>query len=461
MSSYDLIVIGAGPGGYSAAIRASQLGARVMLVERDEVGGVCLNRGCIPTKAMIVSAHALTTVKRAHEFGVNLPNAASASIDMARVAKRKDEIVTKLRAGIMQLLKGSNIELVKGSAQLVGIGKVEIDGRAREANNILIATGSSWIELPNLKPDGKNIVTTDEALSWNEVPKNLMIVGGGVVGCEFACMMHSFGSQVTVIEATSSILPPAEKSISRLLARFMKEQGIQIITETTVRRAEVSGDMVNVALSNGNEMRVAKVLLSAGRKPETSGLNLETCAIELTERSAISVDDNFKTSADAIFAIGDVIAGPMLAHTASAQAISCVQGIFGDGCHYDAAVVPSPIFTSPEIGSVGATSEELKQKGIEFKSGRFPYAGSGKALCDGETDGQAIVHADEKGKILGAHIIGQDATLLIPEIALAMRKGMTARDIEETIHGHPTLSEIIGEAAADVYGHAMHKAKSR
>ncbi len=461
MATYDLIVIGAGPGGYTAAIRASQLGAKVLLAERDEVGGVCLNQGCIPTKSMIASAHALSTVRRAKEFGIGVPNAQAAFIEMATVVKRKEDIVSKLRSGIMQLIKGSGIKFVKGTAHLDRKGNVEIDGHSYEAKNILIATGSTWIEVPGLKLDKTHIVTTDEALSWNQVPKRLMIVGGGVVGCEFACLMQSFGSQVTVIEATPSILPLIEKSISRLLARSMKGQGIEVITGTTVERAEVSGDDINVALSDGNEKRVDRVLVSVGRKPATLSSGIENSGIELTERGAIRVDNHFKTSADGIYAIGDIIGGPMLAHAASAQGIACVQGIFGDGCDYDANVVPSPIFTFPEIGSVGATSDELTQKGIEFKTGRFPYAASGKALCDGEAEGQAIIHTGDDGAILGAHIIGADATVLIAELALAMRKGMTAKDIEQTIHAHPTLSEIVCEASADVYGHAIHKIRGR
>ncbi len=459
MSSYDLAVIGAGPGGYVAAIKASQLGAKVLLIERGDVGGVCLNRGCIPTKSMIASAHALAAVRAAGEYGISVP-AGPAAIDMRKVQQRKEAIVEKLRSGILQLIKGRGIEIAKGTASLAAKGSVNVDGVLHEAKNILIATGSTWMELPGIKIDGRLIVTTDEALSWDEVPARLLIVGGGVIGCEFACMMRDFGSKVTIVEATPSILPPVEGAISRLLARTMKAQGTDILTGTTVKSAQVEGNEVHALLSTGNELVVDKLLVAVGRRPLTAGLHLESCGVELTERGAIKVDKNFCTSVAGIYAIGDVIGQPMLAHAASAEGISAVEGIFGNGAKsevFDPEMVPSPIFTSPEIGCVGLTSEELKRRGSEFLTGRFPYAACGKALCDGDTDGQAIVHTDMEGKILGVHIIGRDATLLIPEAALAVRKGMTARELEETIHAHPTLSEIMAEAAADVYGMAIHK----
>ena len=453
---YDLAVIGAGPGGYVAAIRASQLGAKVLLVERDEVGGVCLNRGCIPTKSMIASAYALEGVRHAGDYGVSV--GCDPVLDMARVKARKDGVVAKLRAGIVQLLKSNGVELVKGTAKLAGQGKVAIDGDDRDAKNVLIATGSQWIELPGLAPNGETIVTTDEALDWTEVPKRLLIVGGGVIGCEFACMMRAFGAEVAVIETMSSILPQVETAISRLLARSMKAQDIEIVTGTTVEGADAAGPAVTARLSNGTAKGVDRVLVAVGRIPQAADLGVDSCQVKLTERGAIEVNERFATTCDGVYAIGDVTGGAMLAHAASAQGIAAVENIFGDGGHYDANVVPSPIFTTPEIGSVGQTSDELKAAGTEFLTGRFPYAASGKAMCDGEVDGQVIVHTDKEGRLLGAHIIGRDATLLIPEVALAMRKGMRAKDLEETIHAHPTLSEVVAEAAADIFGRTIHKA---
>ena len=460
--AFDLAVIGAGPGGYVAAIRASQLGAKVALVERGEVGGVCLNRGCIPTKAMIACAHALENARHAADFAVTLP-AGSPSVDMRTVHARQQEIVAKLRGGISQLLKGRGVEVIRGTAAFTAPGKIAVDGSAIEATNILIATGSTWIDLPNLATDGTAIVTSDEALGWSALPASVAIVGGGVIGCEFACMLRSFGAAVTVVEATPSILPPVEKAISRVLARAMKGQGIEVLTGITVGSARAESGVVRYTLSNGEEKTAEKMMVAVGRRPLTKGLNLEAANVALTERGFIKVDAHFKTSAANVSAIGDVVGHPMLAHAASAEGIAAVETLFGKGgAHgYDAASCPSPIFTSPEIGAVGATSEELTAKGIAFTTGRFAYAASGKALCDGDPDGQALVHAGADGKILGAHIIGREATTMIAEAALAMRQGLTVGDVAATIHAHPTLPEVFAEACEDAMGLAIHKAASR
>ncbi len=457
--SYDLAIIGAGPGGYVAAIKAAQLGARVLLIERDEIGGVCLNRGCIPTKSMIASAHALATVRTAAEYGILIPGGIP-RVDLAKVQGRKDAIVAELRNGIGQLLKGRGVTQKKGTAAILAPGRLSVGGEEIAATNILIATGSRWIDLPSLPIDGERICNTESAFAWEQVPKRLAIIGGGVVGCEFACMMQAFGAAVTIVEATPSILPPVEAAISRVLTRAMKAQGIELLTGMTAQGATITASEAQLALSNGEQRAFDKVLVAVGRRPLTQDLGLEGLGIALTERGAIKVDARFQTSVDGIFAIGDVIGGQMLAHAASAQGIAAVEGLFAkDAAHdgYDADVVPSPIFTSPEIGCVGLTTEELKRRGVEFLTGRFPYAACGKALCDGEPEGQAVVHTDLTGRILGVHIIGADATLLIPEAALAMRKGLTARELEQTIHAHPTLSEVMAEAAADVYGSAIHK----
>ncbi len=456
MSLYDLAVIGAGPGGYVAAIKASQLNAKVVLVEADELGGVCLNRGCIPTKSMIASAHTLATIQSASEYGIVLAGGAP-TVDFTKVQSRKDAIVTELRGGIAQLIKTRGIALMKGNATILAPGKLSVSGEEVEAKRILIATGSTWIDIDSLPIDGEWVCHTEHAFQWQQLPKRLAIVGGGVVGCEFACMMRAFGAQVTVIEATPQLLPPVEGAISRLLMRAMKAQDIEIATSTTARSATVLEGEVKLSLSNDTAITVDKVLVAVGRRANIRGLNLEGVGVALTERNAIRVNERFETSVDGIFAIGDVIGGMMLAHAASAQGVAAVEGMFGNEGHYDASVVPSPIFTAPEIGCVGLTSEELKRRGQEFLTGRFPYAACGKALCDGESDGQAIVHTDMEGRILGVHIIGHDATLLIPEAALAMRKGLTAHELEQTIHAHPTLSEVMAEAAADVYGMAIHK----
>jgi len=459
MSKSDIAIIGAGPGGYVAAIKAAQLGAKVALIERDELGGVCLNRGCIPTKAMIASAHALEAVSRAGEFGIVMPEV-GATVDMNVVQNRKDEIVSGLRAGIAKLLKGYGIEVIRGEAKFVN-GLLEVDGSPFETERVMIATGSEWVNLPSLPIDGEKIVTSDEALSWNEIPESLLIVGGGVVGCEFACMMNAFGSRVTIVEAMKSILPPVESAVSRLLARSMKKSGISVITSEMVEGASVDGDLVRAKLSNGDEIEVDKIIVAVGRKARTKGLGLESAGVELTEKGFIKVNSFFGTSSKNIFAIGDIIGPPMLAHAASAHGIAAMNFIFGEGEEFNSNAIPSPIFTMPEIGAVGKTSEELKEEGVEFNTGRFPYAALGKAHCDGEPDGQAIVHADENGKVLGVHVIGSDAATIIAEAALVIANGMSVHDIEKTIHAHPTLSEVLPEAAADTFGRAIHKVGRR
>lgn len=457
--AYDLAVIGAGPGGYVAAIRAAQLGAKVALLERDQVGGVCLNYGCIPTKAMIATAHLMDAVGRAGEFGVILPDGAP-RIDMPKVRERKDEVVSRLRQGVVSLLRGHGIEWISGAASFASKDRLTVDGRSLDAKQILIATGSTWIELPNLIPDEERIVTTDRALSWAEVPNRLVVVGGGVIGCEMACLMRAFGSQVTVVEAMPSILPHTEAEISRLLARSFKRQGIEVITRTTVDGAIINGDVVALTLSDGRELTTNNVLVAVGRRALTDGLNLDTAGVRLDERGFIRVDERFRTTAKGVFAIGDVIGPPMLAHAASTEGIAAVEGIFGRGKDYDAHSVPSPIFTTPEIAAVGQTAERLKAQGTSFRTGRAPFASSGKAHCDGEIEGEVIVHADNKGKILGVHIIGDNATALIGEAALAIDRGLTISDLEHTIHAHPTLSEALAEAAADVEGRAIHKMRA-
>lgn len=443
---YDIAIIGAGPGGYVAAIRAADLGAKVVIVEKGEPGGVCLNRGCIPTKALIASAHSLESAKVAARFGVVCP-VGEFLIDFKKVVSRKDEIVALLRNGIEKLFKTHGIEFIRGAASFAGEKKIIVDGAHIDAKNILIATGSSWIDLPNLKTDGIFIVTSDEALSWTELPKNLLIVGGGVIGCEFACMMRQFGVDVTVVEATDSILPPVERAISRILARSMKAAGIGLIVSTTVESAGSSADTVKIKLSSGEKRSFERVIVAVGRRAFTHGLNCEASGIKLTEKGFIAVDSRFKTSVEGVYAIGDVIGNPMLAHVASAEGIAAVEDIFGKPSSYDALSCPAPIFTSPEIGSVGLTSEQLKQNGIEFKTGRVPYASNGKAHCDGETEGQVIVHSGMDGRILGAHIIGQSATLLIAEAALAMKNNIPALGLVSTVHAHPTLSEVLADAA--------------
>lgn len=477
---FDIAVIGAGPGGYVAALRAARLGAKVALIENDNVGGTCLNWGCIPTKALAASAHALNMESRAHEFGIVIASEAKQSRNNHGIAsspefilsevegaprndifkkaqERKNRIVEELRKGIGQLVRGAQIELLKGEASFVDKARVAVNGQPLEAKKIIIATGSTWAELPNIKTDGKHIVTSNEALNWNSVPKSLLIIGGGAIGCEFAGIFFEFGSRITIVEAMPSILPPVEQGISRLLAKSFKDRGIEIFTQTMVQSAEIKGDKVNVRLSNGEEKTVDCVLVAVGRKPDTKKLVLEKSGVTLNERGAIPVNEKFETNVQGVYAIGDVTGKIMLAHAASAEAVSCVEQMSGKGGPVDYHAVPSPIFTSPEVAGVGFVSQELDKMKMPYKTGRFSYAASGKARCDGESEGMAVVHADENGTILGAHFYGKDATLLVAEATLAIRHRLTAHQVGATIHAHPTLSEVFAEAALDAVGEAVHK----
>jgi len=481
--AFDLAIVGAGPGGYVAALRAARLGLKVALIEKDEVGGTCLNRGCIPTKALAASAHAIPPLCKGRSGGVDLPPPTPPykGGEFSAAQSHKDQVVIELRNGVGQLLKAAGIEVIKGTATFIEANKIAVNGSPVDAKKIIIATGSSWWVPPGLKLDGKFIVSSDEALAWTEVPKSLIIVGGGVIGCEFASIFHAFGSKITIVEAMPSILPPVERSISRLLAKSFKDRGIEILTETTVGSAEVKGNKVAVKLipppSTGGgvgegERLFDRVLVCVGRKPNIpplckgreGGVDLPPLTppykgggFELTERGTIKVNEKFETSVPNVFAIGDVIGNFMLAHVASAEGISCVEQMFGRGEPVNYNAVPSPIFTIPEMACVGMTAEDLTAKNIPFKTGRFPYAASGKARCDGETEGMAVVHVDEKGLILGAHFLGKDATMLVAEATLALKHRLTAHDVGATIHAHPTISEIFAEAAMDAIGEAIHK----
>lgn len=460
MQQYDVAIIGAGPGGYVAAILAAKLGAKVALVEKDKIGGVCLNRGCIPTKAMIASAHALEAVRSSQKFGVKL-NDLSPTIDFAAVAGRKDEIVSQLGKGIEVLLKGSKVEIIRGNATLNDPNTVSVDDNPIAAKNIIIATGSDWVALPNLNVDGKSILTSDHVLAWNSLPKSLVIVGGGVVGCEFACMLSAFGVQITIVEAMSSILPTIDAAVTRQLARTFKSKNIRVLTNTKVETSNIEGDEVKLLLSTKEEIISEKVLVAAGRRACTQKLNLENVGVELDGRGFIKVDETLKTSQKNIYAIGDCVGRPMLAHAASAQGVCAVENIMGYGKTYNFDVCPSPIFTTPEIACIGLTSQELEKKGIQFKTGKFPFMANGKAVCDGEGDGWATIYTDDSDKILGAHIVGPGAATLIAEPTLAMKNSLTSRDIAATIHAHPTLSEVVAEACEDSFGMAIHKVGGR
>ncbi len=465
--TFDVVIIGAGPGGYVAAIRAAQLGLKAAIVEKEFIGGTCLNRGCIPTKSIVAVAERFVELKNGHFAGFGITNVGEPKLDMKHVIDRKNKIVESLRGGIAMLFKARKIEVLKGHAKFVSPQEIEVAGDSGtqkvSAKNFVIATGSTWKPLGSISTDGATILNSDHVLDMTELPKRLLILGGGVIGCEFASIMNSFGVEVTVVEFMDQLLPTEDASVARGVALAFKKRGIKVITKTTVE--SVSGGRAK--LSNGEDVEFDKMMISVGRKPMTDGLALEAAGVA-TERGFILTDAHLATNVGGIYAIGDVSAPkggkPMLAHVASREGIVAVENIArklkGESVHkMDYSVVPRPIFTTPEIGCVGLTEKQLKESGRTYKTGRFAYGALSKAICDSATDGMMIVYTDEAGQILGAHGYGANATSAAAELALAMQNKISVHNIAETIHAHPTYSEIVAEACEDSFGMAIHKAR--
>lgn len=445
MKSYDIIIIGSGPGGYVAAIRAAQLGAKVAVIEKDQIGGTCLNWGCIPTKSLI-----------------NSLETACGQPDYAEINRCKNNLVNKLRLGIEGLFKARRIELLRGVGQLKNKNIVEvcdINGKnieQIEGKNIIIATGSRPYELPNLKFNRTNIISSNEIINLETVPKDLIIVGGGVIGCEFANIFSHLKTKVTIIEMMDSILPGVDKEISRKLELIMKKKGINILTKTKVERSALNQELVTVELSNNSNLSAEKLLVCVGRSINSENIGLENLGVK-TERNKILVNKYLETSIDNIYAIGDVTGGIFLAHLASYQGVMVVENILGEKKEINYNLVPGCIFTQPEIGCVGLSEEAAKQMGFEIKIGRFPFTALGKAQVINKTDGLVKIIVEAKtDKILGAAILGPGATELIAIITTAMYFNSTAAQLEKIIFAHPTLSEAIGEAAASVQKKAIH-----
>ncbi len=460
-TEYDIAIIGGGPGGYVAAIRAAQKGACVCLVEADRVGGTCLNRGCIPTKALYSTALLKERMERAADHGFSLGDI---GFDYSRAVGRKDGVVEQLVGGIEQLLKSFGVDVIKGKGSLEGDGQVCIrqpgmTGRIK-AKNIIIASGSIPARPKALSIDGKNILTSNEILAIKELPESLLVIGGGYIGCEFAGIFAALGSRVTVVEALPQILALSDRQIVREVEKSFKEREVAVYVDTAVESLEVTDAGVKAKFGD-QEQLFAQVLVAVGRVPNSSGLNLEEVGVK-TDNGAVKVDDGLRTSVPNVYAIGDVTGGIQLAHVASYQAGIAVNNALGGDAKCDYSVVPSAIFTLPEIGQVGLTEAECKEQGIAVNVGRFAYMASGKALCDGESRGSVKIMAEkETDKIVGAAIVGEEASALISEVAVAMTHGITSTQLGEVIHAHPTLPEIVLEAAEDVNGHAVHKAGRR
>ncbi|PLY01085.1 MAG: dihydrolipoyl dehydrogenase [Desulfuromonas sp.] len=455
---YDIAVIGGGPGGYVAAIRAAQQDACVCLVEADRVGGTCLNRGCIPTKALYSTALLKERLAHASDHGISV---GEVGFDFSRAMERKDGVVEQLVGGIEQLLKSRSVDVIKGKASLEGEGQIcirqpGVTGRIK-AKKIIIATGSLPARPQALSIDGKNILTSNEILAIKDLPESLLVIGGGYIGCEFAGIFAALGSRVTIVEALPQILSLSDRQIVREVEKSFKERSVAVHVDTAVESLEVTPDGVRAKFGD-QEQLFAKVLVAVGRVPNITGLDLDSVGVEV-ENGAIKVDEGLRTSASDIYAIGDVTGGIQLAHVASYQAGIAVANALGGNESTDYSVVPSAIFTLPEIGQVGLTETECKEQGITVNIGRFAYMASGKALCDGESRGSIKIMAEKKSdRIVGAAIVGAEASALISEVAVAMTHGLTAGQLGEVIHAHPTLPEIVLEAAEDVGGHAIHKA---
>jgi dihydrolipoamide dehydrogenase len=451
----DLLIIGGGPGGYVAAIRARQLGMEVSLFEQDKLGGTCLNRGCIPTKAYYKNAEVLRTMQRLSEYNIQCTDV---QFNLAQAKGRKDVIVNKLVDGVDSLLKANKVEVIKGQAELIGPSTVRANGQEYSGRTILLATGSEAIRLPIPGIELPGVVTSTELLDLEEIPARMVIIGAGVVGLELACIFNSFGSQVTVLEAADHILGSLDSELAKRMNIFLKRQGISVHTGCQVQEIQPLQKHLAVLYrdkKDSQQVETDLVLAAAGRKAATEGLRLDELGIAY-ERGFIKVDETFETSVKGIYAIGDIIGGQMLAHVASEEAIVAVERMNGMDSRVAYHAVPACIFTFPEIATVGMSEDEAKLQGIACKIGKFQFAGNGKAMTMGETDGLVKVIADQDDRIIGVHILGPHASDLILEATLMVKKHMQVEDIRGTIHPHPTLGESLAEAILDIKGESIH-----
>jgi len=462
--SLKLTIIGAGPGGYVAAIRAAQRGALVTVVEDAEVGGTCLNRGCIPTKTLIASAEALVHARRASEFGLEI--AGDVSYNLSRIRERKDKVVSTQVKGIKGLFKSWGVSLIEGRGSLLSPDTVRVvqkDGATMEmkSDRLIIATGSRPAKIPGIPFDGESVITSDDAVQLKNVPKSLLIIGAGVIGSEFAFIYRTFGAEVTMVEMMPRALSTEDEEMSGIIEREFKKAGIKLMANVKVERVEKDAEGMMVAtLSGGRQVRAGMVLVSIGRSMNSENMGLETVGVIKGRRGEIIVNEKMETSVPGIYAIGDVTGKILLAHVASHQGLAAVENALGGAEKMDYAAVPSGIFTMPEIGSVGLREKEAVEKGIKIRVGRFPYRALGKAHAMGEITGMVKVVADEAtDKVLGVHICGAHATDMIHEGALALKMGAKARDLGHMIHAHPTLAEAVMEAAEDVHKMAIHSPK--
>jgi dihydrolipoamide dehydrogenase len=459
--SFDVIVIGAGPGGYVCAIRAAQLGMKVACVEkRATLGGTCLNIGCIPSKALLQSSE--NYEEAAHHFAEHGIGVGQLTLDLARMQARKGEVVGANVKGVEFLFKKNKVTWLKGAGRITAPGKVEVEGTAYETKNIIIATGSDSAPLKGVEVDETQIVTSTGALELDKVPGHLVVIGGGVIGLELGSVWRRLGAEVTVIEFLDRLVPGMDGEIAKQFERVLSKQGIKFRLKSKVTGAVKGKDGVTLTVEPAaggaaEEIKADVVLLAIGRRPYVEGLGLDAVGVALDERGRVKVDGHFATNVPGIYAIGDVIAGPMLAHKAEEEGVAVAEILAGQHGHVNYAAIPGVVYTWPEVASVGETEETLKEAGTAYKAGKFPFTANGRARAMGTTDGFVKILADkETDRVLGAHILGPDAGTLIAELVMAIEFGASAEDVARICHAHPSLNEAVKEAALAVDGRALH-----
>ncbi|MEZ5913341.1 MAG: dihydrolipoyl dehydrogenase [Paracoccaceae bacterium] len=461
MADYDVIIIGGGPGGYVCAIRCAQLGLKTACVEgREALGGTCLNVGCIPSKALLHASHML------HEAQENFPKMGlkgkAPSVDWAQMQAYKDDVIGQNTKGIEFLFKKNKVDWLKGWGSIPAAGQVKVGDEVHKAKNIVIASGSEPSSLPGIEIDEKTVVTSTGALSLPKVPKSMVVIGGGVIGLELGSVYARLGAEVTVIEYLDALVPGADGEVAKTFARTLKKQGLTVVTGAAVTGVAKQRAKAKVAYTlrkndAAKEIEAEVVLVATGRRPYTEGLGLEALGVAMTDRGQIRIDDHFATSVAGIFAIGDAVPGPMLAHKAEDEGMAVAEVLAGKHGHVNYAVIPGVIYTAPEVASVGKTEEQLKEEGRAYKAGKFSFMGNGRAKANFAADGFVKILADaETDRVLGCHIIGPAAGEMIHEICVAMEFGASAQDIALTCHAHPTYSEAVREAALACGDGAIH-----
>jgi len=460
---YDLIIIGSGPGGYVAAIRASQLGMKVGVVERESIGGICLNWGCIPTKALLKSAQVFEYLKHASDYGITIEG--EAKPDMSKIVERSRNVAEGMSKGVQFLFRKNKIDVIQGTGKLIAANEVEVtdaDGGKQKytASHIILATGARSKELPNLKKDGKKIFGYRKAMTLDKLPESMLVVGSGAIGSEFAWFYNTMGTKVTLVEFLPNVVPLEDEEVSKQLERSFKKAKMKVMVNSSVESVDTSGDKCKVKINTKKglvEVEADVVLTAVGITPNLEGIGLEELGIEL-EKGKVKVDDYYRTNVQGVYAIGDIVHGQALAHVASAEGIICVEKIAGEKPQpMDYENIPGCTYCSPEVASVGLTEKQAKEKAYEIKVGKFPFTASGKASAAGHKDGFVKLIFDAKyGELLGAHMIGASVTEMIAEIVVARKLETTAYEIIKSVHPHPTMSEAIMEAAAVAYDEVIH-----